>query len=53
MDRMVLEEDSFPQVSFNRPYIEPEHSANVTSVVGGQALLNCRVYNLGNKTVRV
>jgi hypothetical protein len=33
------------------PYFEPSASRNVTALVGKTAYLNCRVRNLGNKTV--
>lgn len=33
------------------PYIDESASRNVTSLVGKTAYLNCRVHNLGNKTV--
>jgi hypothetical protein len=35
------------------PYPEflPQHSGNVTAALGKTALLNCRVRNVGNKTV--
>ena len=34
------------------PYFDLNHSGNVTAVLGKTALLNCRVKNIGNKTVR-
>ena len=33
------------------PYFDLNHSGNVTGVLGKTALLNCRVKNIGNKTV--
>ena len=33
------------------PYFDLNHSGNVTAVLGKTALLNCRVKNIGNKTV--
>jgi hypothetical protein len=33
------------------PYFEPSASRNVTALVGKTAYLNCRIHNLGNKTV--
>ena len=33
------------------PYFDLNHSSNVTAVLGKTALLNCRVKNIGNKTV--
>ena len=34
------------------PQFDPTHSGNVTALSGKTALLNCRVHNLSNKTVR-
>ena len=53
MDKMILDGSTFPHSTPNGPYFDPAHSKNVTSVTGGRALMNCRVYNLGNRTVRV
>lgn len=40
------------QSSLNRgPYFDVSASRNVTALVGSTAYLNCRVRNLGNKTV--
>jgi len=36
---------------FTDPYFDLDHSVNVTAVLGKTALLNCRVKNIGNKTV--
>lgn len=33
------------------PYVDRAHSKNVTALLGKTAYLNCRVKNLGNKTV--
>ena len=33
------------------PYFDLNHSSNVTAVLGKTALLNCRVKNIGNRTV--
>ena len=33
------------------PYVDKEHSKNVSALLGKTAYLNCRVKNLGNKTV--
>ena len=33
------------------PYFDLNHSGDVTAVLGKTALLNCRVKNIGNKTV--
>lgn len=35
------------------PFFDVEASQNVTALVGSTAYLNCRVRNLGNKTVSV
>jgi len=51
MDKMILDGSSFPHSSNNGPYFDPENTKNITSVTGARALLNCRVYNLGNRTV--
>lgn len=40
--------ESGPQAA---PYFDLNHSGNVTAVLGKTALLNCRVKNIGNKTV--
>lgn len=34
------------------PYFDLNSSGNVTAVLGKTALLNCRVKNIGNRTVR-
>ncbi|XP_063594831.1 zwei Ig domain protein zig-8-like isoform X1 [Penaeus indicus] len=34
-----------------QPYFDTEHSKNVTALLGKTAVLNCRVKNIGNKTV--
>lgn len=34
------------------PYFDTSASKNVTALVGKTAYLNCRVHNLGNRTVR-
>jgi len=40
------------QSALNRgPYFDISASRNVTALVGSTAYLNCRVKNLGNKTV--
>jgi hypothetical protein len=40
------------QSALNRgPYFDVSQSRNVTALVGTTAYLNCRVRNLGNKTV--
>lgn len=38
-------------IGLRGPYFEPSASRNVTALVGKTAYLNCRVRNLGNKTV--
>lgn len=35
------------------PIFDLDHSANVTGLLGKTAVLNCRVRNIGNKTVRL
>ena len=37
--------------NFRGPYFDTSVSKNVTALVGKTAYLNCRVRNLGNKTV--
>lgn len=37
--------------SFRGPYFDTSASKNVTALVGKTAYLNCRVRNLGNRTV--
>ncbi|ROT64783.1 hypothetical protein C7M84_017271 [Penaeus vannamei] len=34
-----------------QPYFDTEHSKNITALLGKTAVLNCRVKNIGNKTV--
>ena len=41
------------QEASGAPYFDLNHSGNVTAVLGKTALLNCRVKNIGNKTVRI
>jgi hypothetical protein len=42
------------QSALNRgPYFDISASKNVTALIGSTAYLNCRVKNLGNKTVRM
>jgi hypothetical protein len=38
-------------IGLRGPYFEASASKNVTALVGKTAYLNCRVRNLGNKTV--
>ena len=52
MGKMILDGSSHPHDSLpTGPYFDPENSQNITAVSGSRALLNCRVYNLGNRTV--
>ena len=52
MGRMILDNAVFPHLTPIGPYFDLSHSENVTAVTKGRAVLNCRVYNLGNRTVR-
>ncbi|XP_066948300.1 lachesin-like [Macrobrachium rosenbergii] len=40
-----------PNFDPEKPYFDYEQSANVTALLGKTAILNCRVKNIGNKTV--
>ena len=51
MDRMVGDEGPFPHTTPSGPYFDPEFSRNISVISGGKAVLNCRVYNIGNRTV--
>ena len=51
MDRMVGDEGPFPHATPSGPYFDPEFSRNISVISGGKAVLNCRVYNIGNRTV--
>lgn len=42
---------NFMSPSFRGPYFDVGVSKNVTALVGKTAYLNCRVRNLGNRTV--
>ena len=53
MDKVILDGSTFPAATPKGPYFDPDFSKNVTSVTGSAALMNCRVYNLGNRTVIV
>ena len=45
-------DDEFQGNSLNRgPYFEVSASKNITAIAGQSAYLNCRVRNLGNRTV--
>ena len=48
----VMTEDTANSNGNGTPYFDLNHSGNVTAVLGKTALLNCRVKNIGNKTVR-
>jgi len=51
IDRVILEGFGPAESSSSGPYIDLSHSGNVTVVSGHLARLNCRVRNLGNRTV--
>jgi len=51
IDRVILEGFGSAESSSSGPYIDLSHSGNVTVVSGHLARLNCRVRNLGNRTV--
>ena len=51
MDKMVIDGAPFPQVTPSGPYFDPENSGNVSVITGAKAMLNCRVFNIGNRTV--
>ncbi|XP_071447059.1 zwei Ig domain protein zig-8-like [Hetaerina americana] len=44
-------EGAIPAISLGGPYFDTSASKNVTALVGKTAYLNCRVKNLGNRTV--
>ena len=47
-------DDDFQGNSLNRgPYFEVSASKNITAIAGQSAYLNCRVRNLGNRTVSI
>ena len=52
MDKMVIDGGPFPQATPSGPYFDPENSGNVSVISGAKAVLNCRVFNIGNRTVR-
>ena len=52
MDKMVMDEGPFVHSTPSGPYFDPEFTKNISVVTGGAAVLNCRVYNIGNRTVR-
>lgn len=47
------EADVEPMIIDRGPYFEKTVSKNVTALVGKSAYLNCRVRNVGNRTVSV
>uniref|UniRef100_A0A1B0D6A4 Uncharacterized protein n=1 Tax=Phlebotomus papatasi TaxID=29031 RepID=A0A1B0D6A4_PHLPP len=49
----VATELSVPHHERHGPYFDVSASKNVTALVGKTAQLNCRVHNLGNKTLRM
>ena len=51
MDKMVIDGGPFPQATPSGPYFDPENSGNVSVISGAKAVLNCRVFNIGNRTV--
>ena len=51
MDKMVLDDGPYPHATPSGPYFDPEFTKNISVVTGGKAVLNCRVYNIGNRTV--
>nr|XP_044249605.1 uncharacterized protein LOC108068980 isoform X3 [Drosophila takahashii] len=51
-DRYLLSEENIVSTVLNRgPYFDTSATKNVTSLVGKTGHLNCRIKNLGNKTV--
>ena len=51
MDRMVLDGGPFPQATPSGPYFDPDYRTEISVMTAGTAVLNCRVYNIGNRTV--
>ena len=51
MDRLVLDGGPFPQAPPSGPYFDPELRREISVVSSGAATLNCRVFNIGNRTV--
>ncbi|XP_066948027.1 lachesin-like [Macrobrachium rosenbergii] len=49
--RTALWDRSSPNSDPELPYFDYEQSVNVTALLGKMAVLNCRVKNIGNKTV--
>ena len=52
IDRIIMEGDTVPLLSKNGPYFDRISPSNMTAVTGDSATLQCRVHNLGKKTVR-
>lgn len=44
-------EGAWGYVPLSGPYIDPQHSGNVTAQVGATAVLNCRILYIVGKTV--
>ena len=51
IDRIIMEGDNVPLLSKNGPYFDRISPSNMTAVTGDSATLQCRVHNLGKKTV--
>jgi len=51
MDKMVIDGGPFPHTPPSGPYFDPDFTKNISVITGGKAVLNCRVYNIGNRTV--
>ena len=51
IDKMVIDGGPFPQATPSGPYFDPENSGNVSVISEAKAVLNCRVFNIGNRTV--
>lgn len=51
IDRVILDGSGPPHHPSTGPAIETHSSPNITAVTGQVAQLNCRVHNLGNRTV--
>lgn len=49
----LSEADIEPLVIDRGPYFDKTASSNVTALVGKTAYLNCRIRNVGNKTVSI
>ena len=53
MDKMVIDGGPFPHTPPSGPYFDPDFTKNISVITGGKAVLNCRVYNIGNRTVSI